>query len=143
MVVPKPSSAVKQTLDTKFHIDYSWWDKSGEDLRTYLISHLLPEQRDRLTQDKEERVVDFIYPDTGEVFQLDELGLAIQTAAKDSNFINPYISLVDSVFRVFLANNNTPMSPRELGEHTGRSATTILKTLSGGRIYKGIRPTLS
>jgi hypothetical protein len=32
------------------------------------------------------------------------------------------------------------MTPRELGEYTGRSATTILKTLSGGQIYKGIRP---
>ncbi|NWF68657.1 MAG: hypothetical protein HXY40_06200 [Chloroflexi bacterium] len=140
MVAPKPSPIVKPTLDTKYHIDYSWWERSGEDLRTYLISHLLPEQRDRLTQIKEERVVDFVHPDTGEVFQLDELGLAIQTAAKDSSFINPYISLVDSIFRVFLANNNTPLSPRELAEQTGRQASLILKTLSGARVYKGIRP---
>jgi hypothetical protein len=142
MVMPKPSSLVKPTLDTRYHIDYSWWERNSEDLRTYLISHLLPEQRERLSQIKEERVIDFIHPETGEVFQLDELGLAIQTAAKDPNFINPYISLVDSIFRVFLSNGNTPLSPRELAEKTGRSASLILKTLSGGRVYKGIRPSL-
>jgi hypothetical protein len=61
-------------------------------------------------------------------------------AAEDPNFINPQTSLVDSIFRVFLANNNTPLSPRELAERTGRDANTILKTLGGMRIYKGIRP---
>ena len=84
--------------------------------------------------------MDFVNPDTGEVLQLDELGLAIQTAAMDPDFLGPHTSLVDSIFRVFLANGNVPMSPLELAETTGRSSTTILKTLSGLRVYKGIRP---
>ncbi len=140
MAAGKPSFLIKPTLDTKFHIDYSWWEKSSEDLRTYLLSHLLPEQRERLSHDDEDRQVDYIDPDTGEVLQLDELGLAIQIAADDDNFINPHTSLVDSVFRVFLANGNFPMTPHELEEETGRSATTILKTFGGMQIYKGIRP---
>lgn len=139
----KPGFLVKPTLDTKYHIDFGWWDKSSEDLRMYLLSHLLPEQRERLSQTDEERTVDYIDPDTGEVMQLDELGLAIQIAAEDPNFINPQTSLVDSIFRVFLANGNVPQSPRELEERTGRSAQTILKTLSGGQVYKGIRPILT
>jgi hypothetical protein len=139
----KPGFLVKPTLDTKYHIDFGWWDKSSEDLRMYLLSHLLPEQRERLSQTDEERTVDYIDPDTGEVMQLDELGLAIQIAAEDPNFINPQTSLVDSIFRVFLANGNVPLSPRELEERTGRSAQTILKTLSGGQVYKGIRPILT
>ncbi|MBZ0280487.1 MAG: hypothetical protein K8L97_07075 [Anaerolineae bacterium] len=139
----KPSFLMKPTLDTKYHIDYSWWERSSEDLRMYLLSHLLPEQRERLSQNDEQRMVDYIDPETGEVFQLDELGLAIQIAAEDPNFINPHTSLVDSIFRVFLANGNFPMTPRELAERTGRQANTILKTLSGGQIYKGIRPILS
>ncbi len=141
----KPSSLVKPTLDTKFHIDYSWWDRSGEgdrDLRVYLLSHLMPEQRERLSQAEANSMVDYIDPDTGEVSQLDELRLAIREAAKDPNFINPHTSLVDSIFRVFLENSNIPLSPRELAERTGRSAQTILKTLSGGQVYKGIRPRL-
>jgi hypothetical protein len=143
MVVPgKPSALIKPTLDTKFYIDYSWWDRNndGLDLRTYLLSHVLPEQRERISQTAEQRVVDYIDPQTGEVMQLDELQLAIKLAAEDPNFINPQTSLVDSIFRVFLANNNTPLSPRELAERTGRDANTILKTLGGMRIYKGIRP---
>jgi hypothetical protein len=144
MVTPpgKPSILVKPTLDTKFHIDYSWWERSSEDLRMYLLSHLLPEQRDRLSQNDEQRIVDYIDPETGEVIQLDELGLAIQIASEDPNFINPQTSLVDSIFRVFLANGNEPMSPRELADRTGRPASVILKTLSGTRVYKGIRPSL-
>lgn len=136
----KPSSLIKPTLDTKFHIDYSWWDRSSEDLRLYLLSHLLPEQRERLSQSEAGSTVDYVDPESGEVKQLDELGLAIQMAAQDPNFINPHTSLVDSIFRVFLANGNIALSPRELAERTGRPAALILKTLSGAQIYKGIRP---
>jgi hypothetical protein len=136
----KPSALAKPTLDTKFYIDYSWWERNADDLRTYRLSHLLPEQRDRLSQTTEDRVVDFIDPETGEVTQLDELGLAIQIAAKDPNFINAHTSLVDSIFRVFMANGNVPLTPRELEEATGRPASLILKTLGGARTYKGLRP---
>jgi hypothetical protein len=136
----KPSALIKPTLDTRFYIDYTWWERSEEDLNIYLLSHLLPEQRDSLAQSSERRMIDHIDPDTGEVFQLDELALAIRLAAADPNFISPQTSLVDSIFRVFLANGNLPQTPHELAAQTGRDASTILKTLSGARIYKGIRP---
>lgn len=136
----KPSFLIKPTLDTKFYIDYSWWDRNPEDLRIYLLSHVLPEQRERLQESEENSVIDYIDPETGEVSQVDELNLAIKLAAADPNFINPQTSLVDSVFRVFLANGNQPLTPRELAEETDRNATTILKTFSSTRIYKGIRP---
>ncbi|MGQ9888561.1 MAG: hypothetical protein ACUVSX_08740 [Aggregatilineales bacterium] len=136
----KPSVLIKPTLDTPFYVDYSWWERSEEDLDTYLLSHLLPEQRNALSQATERRKIDYIDPDTGEVLQLDELTLAIRLAAADPNFISPQTSLVDSVFRVFLANGNVPLTPRELAQQTGRDANTILRMLSGTRIYKGIRP---
>ncbi|MCC6801800.1 MAG: hypothetical protein IT319_02860 [Anaerolineae bacterium] len=137
----KPSALIKPTLDTTFHIDYSWWNRAeGEDLHTYLLSHVAPEQRERLSQNTDERTIDYIDPETGEVSQLDELQLALQLAAREPDFINPHTSVVDSIFRVFLANGNTPMTPKELGDAIGRSPTVILKTVSGGRVYKGIRP---
>lgn len=136
----KPSALIKPTLDTTFHIDYGWWDRTGEDLRTYQLSHLAPEQRERLSQTTDERMIDYIDPETGEVARLDELQLALHVAARDPDFINPHTSVVDSIFRVFLANGNTPMTPKELGDAIGRSPTVILKTVSGGRVYKGIRP---
>ncbi len=137
----KPSALVKPTKNTKFHIDYEWWEhSSSEDLRTYMLSHLPPERRERLSQSDEDRVVDFINPETGEISQLDELGLAIQLTAKEPDFIGPTVSLVDCIFRIFLANGNVPQTPQELAGTTGRPASIILKTLRGIRVYKGIRP---
>ncbi len=136
----KPSALIKPTLDTTYHIDYTWWERSDEDLRVYLLSHLSPEQRERISQSAEDHVIDYVDPETGEVTQLDELKLALQIAAHEPDFINPQAAVVDCIFRVFLANGNSPQSSRELGEAIGRSPTTILKTLSGVRVYKGIRP---
>jgi hypothetical protein len=137
----KPSALVKPTLDTKYHIDYTWWEKNQEeDLRTYILSHLPQEQRDKLAQSDKTAVLDYVHPDTGEVFEVDEIGLAVQIAARDPNFINQQTSLIDSVFRVFLSNGNQPLSAHELEERTGRPAATILKTIGGTRVYKGIRP---
>lgn len=143
MTIGKPSALIKPTLNTKFHIDYEWWKQSRDDLRAYLLSHLAPEVRERLAQAEDDRVVDFVDPKTGEVFQLDELQLAIQSAISEPDFINTNTSLVDSVFRVLLKSDNTPMTPKQLAEETGRSAETILKTLNGQQIYKGIRPFLA
>lgn len=137
---PKPGALIKPALDTKFQIDYDWWEREKNDLRAYMITHLPSEMRDKFAESDEDRVVDYIDPDTGEVFQLDELGLAIQEAAKSEDFINPQTSLVDSVFRVFLANGNTPRTPEELEADTGRDARTILKTFGSIRVYRGIRP---
>jgi hypothetical protein len=60
--------------------------------------------------------------------------------AKQEEFLNSKIALVDSVFRLLLASGNKPMTPEELGDALHRPAITILRTLSGPRIYKGIRP---
>lgn len=137
----KPSSLLKPTLKTKFRIDYEWWERDGQaELTSYLLTHLPPEQRDAFSEQKQETLVDFVDPVTGEVHRLDELGVALQAAARSEDFINLQTSLVDSVFRVFLMNGNSPLDSEELAEITRRDAKTILKTLGGVRVYKGIRP---
>jgi hypothetical protein len=137
---PKPSATIKPTVDTKFHIDYEWWVKENNDLRSYKLTQLPSDLREKFEDGGEEKVIDYVDPETGEVFQLDELGLALQEAAKRDDFINLQTSLVDSIFRVFLGNGNTPRTPQELEEDTGREAKTILKTFGGLRVYRGIRP---
>lgn len=136
----KPKPIVKPTLDTKFQIDYDWWENDDNDLRAYTLTHLPQDLREKFEGEVEPRVVDFIDPKTGEITRLDELGLAIREAARRDDYIDPQTSLVDSVFRVFLANGNTPRSPKELEADTGRDAKTILKTFGGIRVYRGIRP---
>ena len=137
----RPSgSRVKPTLDTRFHIDYSWWEREDRLLRAYLISHLLPEQRVQFENSTDSHVVDWIDPDTAEVRRVDALQQALSRAAKDAQYISDHTTLVDAVFRIFLANGNKPLSPRELSEKINRPALTILKTLGGTQVYKGLRP---
>ena len=138
----KPTNQrVKPTLDTKFHIDYNWWKREDRDLRAYLISHLLPEQRTHFEgKQGDSDVVDWIDPDTAEVRRVDALQQALTQAANDSQYISDHTTLVDAVFRVFLANGNKPLSPNELNERINRNPNTILKTLAGATVYKGLRP---
>jgi hypothetical protein len=136
------SRRIKPTLDTKFHIDYDWWNREERELRVYLLSHLDAEQREFFIQHRDTEEVDWIDPDTAEIHKVDALQRALQEASKSPDFITPHTSLVDAVFRVFLANNNTPFTPIELGERIGRPPMTILRTLSGANVYKGIRPVI-
>ncbi len=142
MAVPPgtTSKRIKPTLETRFHIDYDWWEREGQDLRVYLLSHLDPAQRDFFAANRDIEEIDWIDPATGEVTRVDALQRALMEASRQPDFISPRTSLVDAVFRVFLANNNTPLTPVELGEITGRDPRTILRTLSGTTVYKGLRP---
>jgi hypothetical protein len=136
------SRRIKPTLTTQFHIDYVWWEREGRELRVYLISHLDSEQREFFIANKDTEEVDWIDPVTAEVRKVDALQRALREASQRENFITPRTSLVDAVFRVFLANHNTPLTPIELGERIGRSPMTILRTLAGTTVYKGLRPAL-
>jgi hypothetical protein len=136
------SRRVKPTLETKFHIDYDWWNREGQELRVYLLSHLAAEHREFFIQNQDTEEIDWIDPVTAEVRKIDALQRALKEATQRDDFITPRTSLVDAVFRVFLENQNTPLTPIELGERIGRPPMTILRTLAGATVYKGIRPVL-
>ncbi|MBE0408972.1 MAG: hypothetical protein IBX69_04485 [Anaerolineales bacterium] len=86
-------------------------------------------------------VVDWVDPETAEVTQVEGLQhVLIAHCAKEPGFITERTALVDAVFRIFLANGNTPMTPVELSDQLHRPSQTILSTLSGPRVYKGLRP---
>ena len=135
-----PSYLIKPSLETNFYIDYEWWEASRDDLNAYLMTHLSPEQQEKLENTDNDEVFDHINPETGEVLQLDALGLAMQESARQDDFITTHIGLIDSVFRAFLVNDNRPLNAKELSEITQRDAPTILKTIGGVRVYRGIRP---
>ncbi len=134
------SRRVKPTPNTKFYIDYSWWEGEGRELRVYLLSHLDPEQRAFFMEHRETEEIDWIDPVTAEVRRVDALQRALKEASEQEDFISPRTSLVDAVFRVFLSNHNTPLTPIELGEIIQRPPMTILRTLAGATVYKGLRP---
>jgi hypothetical protein len=110
----------------------------------FLQNLLCPEHQQVFADLPEDKMVDFVDPSTAEVQQVDGLqNILITHCAKQPEFITQQTTLVDSVFRLFLANGNVPLTPVELADRLGRQQPmTILKTLSGMRVYKGIRPCL-
>jgi len=135
---------VKPTLETKFHIDFSWWDREGRELRVDVLKHLRPESQAAFANYTGGEQVDAVDLETGEVRSVDRLQYLLRTQCKPpEEFLTEHTSLVDAVFHLFLHNGNQPLTPQELSEQINRPATTILRTLSGRSVYKGLRPVLN
>jgi methyltransferase-like protein len=137
----KPSLLKRVDADTKFNIDYEWWDKSQLDLKTYLYSRL--SIGDEANLDTEAEEVDLVHSETGEVRRVDGFQYVVQTYFNQlpEDFVAK-TSLVDAVFYVLLANANQPMSVAEIAERVQRSVPVVLKTIGGTTVYQGIRPIL-
>jgi len=137
----KRFSLVKPTLQTRYHIDFDWWGQHDRDWRVYLYGLLCPEHQGAFAEMKGDEQVDWVDPESAEVQKVDGLQHVLIThCAREDGFISERTALVDAVFRIFLANGNTPMTPLELADQLGRLPETILRTLSGIRVYKGLRP---
>ncbi|MBL8148264.1 MAG: hypothetical protein JNL34_17945 [Anaerolineae bacterium] len=136
----RPATLIKPTLDSLYHIDYEWWERSGKDLNQALIAQLPQYLRDNLSARPGETTLDYVDPATAEVTPENELMLAIRMAAQGPEFVTPQTSITDAIFRSFAANGNQPMSVNELGVLLARPPQTILKMLSGREVYYGLRP---
>jgi len=127
------------TPETRFYIDYGWWDEGHLDLRTYLLTRLsmggefgseLPAER-----------VDLVDSRTGEVRQVDAFQYLVQSYfSRQGNDMAMQGSLVDAVFSVLLANGNEPMAIGAIAERLRRPVDLLIKTFGGPQIYNGIRP---
>ncbi len=135
------SSLMKPNRNTKFRIDFDWWKSQDRNWRNSLITFLCPEHREAFAQHDEKEMLDLVDPDTGEVTKGDALIYTLIThCARQNDFITPNAPLVDSIFKVFLSNNNQPMDSDELSAIIRKPALTILSTIGSTRVYKGIRP---
>lgn len=132
----------RPTADTKFHIDYDWWEESGRDFRLYLRDQLCPECRERFDDHRNTEDVDWVDPESGEVHRTDALWECLRTrCANDPDYINEHLPISSACFRIFLANDNAALSPNELHQLLPwKSAHTILQTLGGRQVYLGLRP---
>lgn len=141
MTKVKRYSLVRPTIETPFHVDFDWWEQYDQEWRIHLHSALCAEHQETFAEFKGDEKVDWVDPETAEVQPVDGLQhILISHCAKADNFITERTSLVEAVFRIFLANGNLHLTPVELGERLNRPAETILRTISGTRVYKGIRP---
>jgi len=125
--------------DTRFYIDYGWWEEGHLDLRTYLLARLslgseggseLPAER-----------IDLVDARTGEVRQVDAFQYLVQTHfSRQGSDLATQGSIVDAVFSVLLSSGNQPMPASEIAERVQRPVDLIIRTFGGSQIYHGIRP---
>ena len=134
-------SLLKPGVQTPFHIDFDWWRQSESDWHVFLRSLLCPAHQQSLANVEEGEMIDWIDQDTGEVKPVDGIQHALMShCALQPDFVDEHTPMVEAVFRLFLANGNQPMSAEDLSNKLKRPAVTILRTLSGARIYRGLRP---
>jgi hypothetical protein len=137
----KKFSLVKPTVRMPFHIDFDWWRANDENWHIALIGMLCPEHQAAFTNLSDGQSIDWVDPETAEVRQMDGLQyILIQHCAKQEGFLDEHTVMVEAILRLLLANGNSPMSAEELAARLNRPADTILKTIAGPRVYKGLRP---
>jgi len=137
----KRFSLVKPSVDTPFHIDFAWWKKNERDWHVYLRTLLCADHQEAFANVEEGETIDWVDPVTAEVKPVEGVQNALMThCVKQPDFLTSQTALVEAVFRLFLTNGNAPMSSGELGAKLNRPPETILRTLAGARVYKGIRP---
>lgn len=137
----KRMSLIKPNINTPFHLDFDWWKDMDRNWRVDLRGLLCTEHQEALSAYPEDQMIDWVDPDTAEVKPMDGLQYLITShCAQQEEFLTSHTTLVDAVFRTFLANGNTPLSPEQFSLSLGRPADIILRTISGPRVYKGIRP---
>ncbi len=126
--------------NTLFHIDLTWFEKNGRDLREEMHAVLCDECRTFYPTPADAGVVDRIHPVTAEVARVDALWESIADhCGRKPGFITPATPLTAAIFRALLANGNQPMSPEQLHKRIGKSnAAAILKLLLGSEIENGI-----
>lgn len=141
MVNPKPISLLKPTVETPFHIDFDWWRQNDNDWHVFVRSLLCPEHQETFKDWGSSQPIDWIDPQTAEVREIDGLQhILIEHCAREESFLPEHTALVDAIFRILLVNGNSPMTCVQFAGRLKRPADTILRTISGPRIYKGIRP---
>jgi hypothetical protein len=134
-------SLLKPSVKTPFHIDFDWWKKNERDWHVFLRSLLCPEHQEVFAEVEGGEMIDWIDPSTAEVKAVDGVQhILISHCALLPEFSDSRTALVEAVFRVFLANGNVPMSAEDLSKRLERPADTILRTISGPRVYRGLRP---
>jgi hypothetical protein len=128
--------------NTLFHIDLTWFEKTGRDLREEMHAALCEDCRALYPMPADAGVVDRVHPLTAQVTRVDALWECLADhCGRQPDFITPATPLTTAIFRALLANGNQPMSPEQLRQRIRKgSAAAILKLLLGSEIQNGVVP---
>ncbi len=130
----------RPTENTHFHIDYAWFEKNGQDVNVLINKCLTPEQLEQLADEPLDEPLDVVDEQTGEVQRVTKAVQFIrETRAGDPDFIGPKTPVSEAVFRIFLLNNNQPLSAADLAARINRKPEEILRQFGSRVVYNGIR----
>lgn len=130
----------RPTENTHFHIDYGWFEKNGQDVNVLINKCLTPEQIERLADEPLNEQLDVVDEQTGEVQRVTRAVQFIrEERANDPDFISVKTPVSEALFRIFLLNNNQPLSAADLAARINRKPEEILRQFGGRVVYNGIR----
>ncbi len=126
-------------IQTPFHIDLGWWSSHGRSLDRYLREILdgqAPEDGDSTA------LVDYIDPQTAEVFQLTSVWTQVLTQrAHRADFITSTMPMTNAVLRALIENRNLPMTAMQIHRRINRgSPQALLRVLRSAHQQYGIAP---
>ena len=121
-----------EQIEPRWFINLDWYQRNNRSFFALTQGYLCPKCREHLKADEQEASVD-------------ELLSAIKDCcSKAPGFIAPKSPILDSIFRLFLANGNQPLSLEEIGKQLGEwrkgdtyrtSAEILSRLLSSDRCY--------
>ena len=136
--------AMRPTVDTPFEINWSWFERNNINAQSLVRNQLNYKWRQRFDNGLEIKEVDYINSETGEVFKMDNMREAILAECQwEPDYITRDMPLLQSILRLFLANNNQPMTVVEMARRLERhDSNAILNLLTASKIQNGIIPIL-
>jgi len=138
--VKRPLSLIKPTAETLYHLDFDWWQENDSNWRIFLLEFLCPEHQAFFKDKADTTKIDAVDPETAEIKQVDGLLYELMNhCAKQEGFISENLPIIAKVLRTFLSNGNQPLTAAALAIIVNRPVATLLATLSGPQIFKGIR----
>ena len=126
-------SSGEKPADSRWKIDLDWYEQNNRSLATLVEGCLCPRCREQL--------------EAGDLAEADLLARIKECCSQVSGFISGEFTILENVFRLFLANGNEPLDLTELslqlsqrlGDDTYRTSPGILARLLKNARYYGIR----
>ncbi len=140
------ANLVRPDINTKFRVDYDWFADRGRDIRVLIREQLCTQCKSRFEDYSDTEDIDWVDPGTGEVTVVDGLRYCLrECCSRREDYITHTTPLSAAIFRVLVADGDTPMSAAEIYHRIGKTdPKTMLRMLLGPemRSHYGVRPVL-
>jgi hypothetical protein len=132
---------LRPTIETPFHVDWGWFESNHLSAES-VIRRQLCEQHQREFEGHDVEELDYVDSESGEVFRMDNLREATLSHCQwERDYLTHDMPLMQAILRIFLANNNQPLTPVEIvGRLERHDPEAILRLLTASGVNYGIVP---